>query len=135
MGGVGMGRSGLALAALLATAGCATRAGWQLPPLTINTMPPARYDAPRYDALTVPPIATQPPDRMAPFLMPPQRSYEPPRYTPEPEPPYSDGTPFSLDAAPAPDPAPYAPPVAETPPARPAAPASAVPMVGFRPMR
>lgn len=140
MDGTGAGRRGLAsaalLAALLATSGCTTRAAWQSPPLTINTAPPARYGAPRYDALTAPPVAARPPDRMAPFLMPPQRSYEPPSYTPEPEPPYSDGTPFSLDTEPAPEPAPQVPPVAEAPsPARPAAPASAVPMVGFRPMR
>ena len=138
-----MGRRCAALAALLAAGGCTTQAAWQLPPLTINTAPPARYNA-----LAPPPSALRPPerpasypaetDRIAPFLLPPQRNYEPRGYVPEPEPPYSDGTPFSLDTPPAPDPAPapYAPSVAETPPpARPTAPASAVPMVGFRPMR
>ena len=131
-----MGRGWVALAALLGAAGCTTRPEvW--PPTAINVLPPPT----RYGAMPAPPpsYARLPPDRMAPFRLLPQQSYEEPSYAPEPEPepPYSDGTPFSLDAPPAPEATPsYAPPVAETPPpVRATAPTSAVPMVGFRPMR
>lgn len=117
------------LAGLLAVAaaGCTSQ-----PPTMINAGLPMQYGAvglpPGYYAR--PPL----PARLAPTLPPPRRAYEEPSYAPEP--PYSDGTPFSLDAPPAPEPAPSAPSAAETPPpVRTAAPTPSVPLVGFRPMR
>ena len=114
------------LAGLLAMAGCTSQ-----PPTAINAGSPMQYGA-----LGVPPgyyVRPPVPARLAPMLPPPRRAYDEPSYAPEP--PYSDGTLFSLDA-PAPEPAPFVPPAAEMPPpVRTAAPTPSVPLVGFRPIR
>lgn len=126
-----MGRRCAALAALLAMAGCALPPEWQ-PPVALNTGPNARFGG----AAMPPGAGRLPPARLTPLLSSPSRTYEEPSYIPAPEPPFSDGTPFSLDTPPEPEAAPIVPRIAERPPpVRTAAPAPAVPLVGFRPMR